>query len=98
MGAVFGYFVFELSGDLCHVVLGTCLITFPDKCILLKESDNTTEIVLSTNGEGNDCGGRAQLLVDILDGGHEVGSELVHLIDKAETWNLVFISLAPDSF
>ena len=56
---------------------------------------HTTDILLKTNWQVDWEGLLAQAAMDRLDRLVEVATSLVDLVDKADTWHTVFVSLAP---
>ena len=76
-----------------HVTLG---VAGPDVCLHFEQVDNTEEVALSADGELNNQRACAQAVDDGLNGEVEVSTHLVHLVDEADTGDIVLVSLAPN--
>ena len=76
-----------------HVTLG---VAGPDVCLHFEQVNNTEEVALSADGELNNQRTCAQAVDDGLNGEVEVSTHLVHLVDEADTGDIVLVSLAPN--
>ena len=61
-----------------------------------EQVNNTEEVALSADGELNNQRTCAQAVDDGLNGEVEVSTHLVHLVDEADTGDIVLVSLAPN--
>ena len=98
--AVFVCLLDEVRRDLFDVVLGThfhvtlCVST-PGECTHLYQVNNTFEGVLETDRKLDNKWLSAQTLDDGVYGEVEVSTQLVHLVNEADTRNVVLVSLTP---
>src|SRR5690606_1098081 len=97
---VLGSLLLEVLRDLLHFVRSThghvtLGVTLPDECTHLDEVNDPDEVALCTDGELNDEGLCAETVDDRVNRVIEVSAELVHLVDEADTRNVVLVSLTP---
>src|SRR5690606_14461355 len=87
----------EIGRDLLDlVVLALLRLTTPGEGLHADQIDNTLEVALSADPQLDDERPRAETLLDGADRVVEVGAELVHLVDEADTRNLVLVRLPPN--
>ena len=67
-----------------------------DECLACDKVDDSLELVLGTDRKTDRNGICAELGVDLLDTGEEVGTYTVHLVDISDFRNAVLVSLTPD--
>ena len=68
----------------------------PYVCLHFEQVNDTDEVALSTDGELNNQRASAQAVNDGLNGEVEVRTHLVHLVDEADTGDVVLVSLTPN--
>lgn len=68
----------------------------PDVGLHEHQVDDALEVALGTDVELDRHGVRAEALTEHVDTALELGADLVHLVDEADTRNAVAVSLAPD--
>lgn len=100
LGAVLLGAVLEVRGDLLDLVLGahgdvTLGIARPDLGVHLDQVDDAHEVVLGTDRELEHERLRTEAVDDRVDGEVEVRTELVHLVDEADTGDVVLVRLTP---
>src|SRR5690606_17419709 len=94
---VFSGLVGEIGRALLDlVVLALLRLTTPGEGLHADQIDNTLEVALSADRQLDDERPRAETLLDGADRVVEVGAELVHLVDEADTRNLVLVRLPPN--
>ncbi len=100
LGTVLLSLVLQVGRDVNGVVVGTHIVldVVPDVGLHTDQVDDAGEVVLSADRQLHDERGGAQLLLDGVDGVVEVGAELIHLVDEADTRNAVLVGLAPHGF
>ncbi len=87
----FLHFVGSAHGDV------TLSVARPNQGAHFEEVNNTDEVVLSTDGQLHDQRLGTKAGDDGVYGEVEVSAQLVHLVDEADTRNVVLVSLAPNS-
>ncbi len=89
--------VLQIGRDVGGVVVGTHIIldVVPDVGLHADQVDDAGEVVLSADRQLHDERGRTQLGLDGVDGVVEISTELIHLVDEADTRNAVLVGLTP---
>src|SRR6218665_1094908 len=93
----------ELGGNLLHLVLSTHRhvslgITGPHQCSHFDEVNDAKKRALRSDGQLNDEGLCPETTDDCVYREIEVSAKFVHLIDEANTRNIVLIGLPPYRF
>ena len=101
LGAVLFSLLNQVSGDVLNLVGGThghvtLGVAGPYVCLHFEQVNDTDEVALSTDGELNNQRASAQAVNDGLNGEVEVRTHLVHLVDEADTGDVVLVSLTPN--
>ncbi len=95
--AVLGGLIDEIGGDLLEGRLRTDLDgAAPGDRLLGDQVDDAVEVVLGTDRQLQDERLGTETLLDGAHGEEEVRTELVHLVDEADTRHVVFLGLSPD--
>src|SRR6185437_4304881 len=90
--------LFEVGGNFFHFVFGAHGLIAPVDSLHADEIDDSFETSFLSDGDLNSYGTGVEALADGIDGMLEVGAHLVHLFDEANSWDTVFIRLAPYGF
>src|SRR5262249_2898342 len=88
----------QVGGDLFDVVLGAHRLVVPEDGLHLDQIDDALEIGFGADGNLPGNGARAQPLADGVEHMLAVRAVLVHLVDEADTGNLVLVALTPHGF
>src|SRR6266567_2470071 len=88
----------EFGGNLFHFVLGAKGLIAPVNGLHVDQVDNALKSSFLSNGNLNSDGTGVEALADGIDGVLKVGAHLVHLVNKANSRDAVFIGLAPYGF
>ena len=88
----------QVRGNLLHVVLRAHLFVVPQDGLHLDKIDDTGKLRLGTDRDLNHDRFRTQPVANGLGRVLRVTAVLIHLVDEADTRNLVLGSLAPDRF
>src|SRR5579883_576562 len=84
--------------DFKDFVFGAESLLEPDDDVLLEKIDTADEIVFATEGKLEGNGMRSETLADGADDVVKIRAHFVHLVDKGEARDAVFIRLAPHGF
>mmetsp|Transcript_16906 Transcript_16906/g.45368 ORF Transcript_16906/g.45368 Transcript_16906/m.45368 type:complete len:533 (+) Transcript_16906:948-2546(+) len=88
----------HIGGDVLVVVGGAEGLFLPDDGLHADEIDNALELGLGADGELEDEGDCAQILLDHVHAVVEVRAGAVHLVREAHARDAVLVGLAPHSF
>ena len=96
--AVLGGLLHHILGDVVSLIGHALVLVAPHVSLHLEQVDDAGELVLGSDGNGEDDGVAVEFLFDLADGGVEVSAGAVHLVDVADTGHVVFVGLAPHRF
>ena len=87
-----------LGGDVDDLELRTfgVVVERPHDGLHRDEVDDAAEVALRTDRQLDDGGYRVEAVAHHVDAALEVGADAVHLVDEAETRDVVLVGLAPD--
>ena len=88
----------QLFGNFLGHVFGAQSLIFPDNRLHLEQINYAFELVFLSDGKLNGYGAGVEALADGIDSMLKIGAHLVHLINKANSRDFVFIGLAPYGF
>ena len=95
-GAVVRNHVLHVFGNLNLVEHGTVVHFFPSVRLIPNQVNNTDEVVFGTDGQLDGDRSSVELLADLVHHLKEIGACAVHLVDVADTRDVVFVGLVPD--
>ena len=98
LAAPFFGFGFQGVANLTHFPGRTEVFASPDPLFHGDQVDMTFQLILCTDRNLNRCRDRAGAVLDHLHTVEEVSTDLVHLVDEHNTWNVIAVSLAPHGF
>src|SRR5579885_2495658 len=87
----------HLGGHFGLIGFGTQVIDKEDG-LLLNQIDKALELALAPDRNLDRHGLRAKPITNHLNRAPEISANPVHLVDKTDTWHMIFISLPPDRF
>ena len=96
VGTIFRNHFLHVFGDLDFVVDGAIVGFFPSVRLIRDQVNNTDELVFGTDGQLDSDRSRVKLLTNLIQHLKEIGACTVHLVDVADTRNVVFVGLVPD--
>jgi hypothetical protein len=89
--------ILQVGRDLFdEVILALLGLPWPDKCLHLDEVDDADEVSLGTDRDLEDEWLRAKTILDHGDATIERCTGSIQLVDEADPWDLVLVSLTPD--
>ena len=89
---------FHLGGNVHHFVFRAEGLVLEDEGLHLHEVDDAFELILGADRKlERDCV-LSELLADLIDHGHEVRADAIHLVDESDARNAVLVGLAPYRF
>ena len=94
-GAVVRNHILHVFGNVDFVVDGAIVGFFPSVRLIRDQVNNTDEFVFCTDRQLDGNGSSVELLADLVQHLKEIGACAVHLVDVADTRDVVFVGLVP---
>ena len=88
----------QVGGNVLDAIFGTHRLVVPQDGLHLDKVYNAFEVLLSTDRYLYGTRICAQNVLHLLNRFEEVGTRTVHLVHVANTWNVIFVGLAPYRF
>ena len=98
VGAVFRNHFLHVFGDFDFVVNRAIVGFFPSVCLIPNQVNDSDEVVFGTDGQLDGHWSSVELLADLVQHLKEIGACAVHLVDVADTRDIVFVGLVPHGF
>ena len=95
VGTIFRNHFLHVFGDVDFVVDGAIVGFFPSVRLIPNQVNDTDELVFGTDRQLDGDGSSVELLADLVHNLKEIGACAVHLVDVADTRDVVFVGLVP---
>ncbi len=88
----------QIGRNINHVEFRAQSFVAPDHGLHLHQIDDSLELVFGAHWNLNRYRTRLQAIDDGVDGAIEIGANAIHLVDEANTRNVILVGLAPNRF